>query len=311
MTTPLTRREFIGGLATTAVAASLSSPAHAAAPVLDFLAIGDWGRGGAPHQRAVAVQMGRVAAAVGSRFTISVGDNFYEDGVRSASDPQWRTSFEDVYTAASLQKPWYAVLGNHDYRGNPQAQIEYAKRRGRWRMPGRYYKVAGAASGMPSVDFFMIDTAPLVHMYHWNVFNPMWSKVRAQDPAAQLAWLDRELGRSRAAWKLVVGHNTIFSGGDHGNTPEMIAQVKPMLERHGVQAYINGHDHDLQHIEVDGVHYICTGAGSEVRQTQPIAGTRFCAARSGFAQLRLQDNVLRLAFRDFTGRIIYQTAISR
>lgn len=309
---PVSRRELIGGMAATAFAAALPSPADAAAvPLLDFLAIGDWGRGGASHQRAVAAQMGRVAAATGSRFTISVGDNFYEDGVQSTSDPHWRKSFEDVYTAPSLQNPWYAVLGNHDYRGNPQAQLDYAKLGGRWRMPARYYKLSAYASGMPWVDFFMIDTAPMVHMYRWNIFNPMWSNVRTQDPAPQLAWLDRELGRSRAVWKLVVGHNTIFSGGDHGNTPEMISQVKPMLERHGVQAYIHGHDHDLQHIEVDGVHYICTGAGSEVRETRPIVGTRFCAAKSGFAQLRLQGNVLRLAFRDVTGRILHQTAIPR
>ncbi|MEJ0065789.1 MAG: hypothetical protein WDM85_10455 [Caulobacteraceae bacterium] len=34
------------------------------------------------------------------------------DGVASVNDPKWRTSFEDVYTAPSLQVPWYVALGN-------------------------------------------------------------------------------------------------------------------------------------------------------------------------------------------------------
>ena len=78
-------------------------PAEARAPSLDFVVIGDWGRRGRWHQREVAAQMGRSAAALGSRFVISVGDNFYEDGVASAADPQWQSSFEQIYTDPALQ----------------------------------------------------------------------------------------------------------------------------------------------------------------------------------------------------------------
>ena len=38
----------------------------------------------------------------------------------------------------------------------------------------------------------------------------------------------------------------IFSGGEHGNTPELHASVKPLLERYGVDVYLCGHDHTLQ-----------------------------------------------------------------
>ena len=102
-----------------------------------------------------------------------MGDNFYEDGVQSTSDPQWRSSFETIYSAPSLQIPWYVALGNHDYRGVPQAQIDYAKISHRWQMPSRYYKVSGGQIGAPHLDLFVIDTSPLVHKYRKTCTAPL------------------------------------------------------------------------------------------------------------------------------------------
>jgi len=92
---------------------------------------------------------------------------------------------------------------------------------------------------------------------------------------------------------------------------ELLEQVKPILERRGAQAYINGHEHDLQHIKVGSVNYITTGAGSEVRPTAAIPGTLFCLARSGFATFRVDRETLRLEFRDFEGARVYAASIPR
>ena len=274
MRSSLSRRDVVAGLSLTAGIAAVM-PAWARPPDsgLTFLAVGDWGRDGASHQRDVAGQMGLAAHRAGCRFIVSTGDNFYENGVQSARDPQWESSFERIYTAPSLQLPWYAVLGNHDYRGVPQAQIDYAIGSGRWRMPARYYRVAGSELGLADADLFFLDTSPLVHKYRDSVEGAIAMNVATQDVEAQLAWLDQELARSQAPWKIVFGHHTIYSGGSaHGNTVELVAQVMPLLERHGVQVYINGHEHDLQHIRVRAVDYICAGAGSETRPTGLISG---------------------------------------
>jgi acid phosphatase len=309
-TTDFSRRTVIGGIAATAAIAPLGESLAFSRPP-GFLAFGDWGRDGAQHQRDVAVQMGKAAAELGSRFVVSVGDNFYESGVKSVDDPQWKTSFEDIYTDPALQVPWYAVLGNHDYKGNPQAQIDYAGRSSRWKMPSRYYKVAGAEIGLPEADLFVIDSSPLVHQYRDKVEAPIAANVKSQDTDAQLAWLDRELAASKAPWKLVFGHHTIRSGGSgHGETPELVKLVRPILERRGVQAYINGHDHDLQHISDGGVDYICCGAGSEVRPVKAVKGTKFCLSRSGFAALTFDKAGLALQFRDYTGAIVYRAVLA-
>ena len=302
----MNRREMLGVLAATATAAMVANVSAAPASVFNFLVIGDWGRNGTARQREVAAQMGKTAAELGSRHVISVGDNFYVDGVQSTADRQWRSSFEEVYTARSLQIPWYVALGNHDYRGVPQAQVDYARISNRWQMPGRYYKIAGSDVGAPHIDVFVIDTSPLVHQYRKKVHSVIAENVASQDVEAQLHWLDEQLGNSTAPWKLVVGHHTIYSGGSgHGNTPETIELIDPLLRRHGVQAYVNGHDHDLQHIRRDGVDYVGCGAGSEVRPVEAVNGTLFSAARSGFAVIRSAPDSLALEFIDSTGASLY------
>ena len=55
------------------------------------------------------------ARSPGLDFVVSVGDNFYEGGLNAADDPEFAQSFTDVYTHETLQVPWHAILGNHDY----------------------------------------------------------------------------------------------------------------------------------------------------------------------------------------------------
>lgn len=309
----LNRREVLNALAATAAVTAIPNAFAAPSPApFNFLIVGDWGRNGDAHQREVAVQMGKTAESLASRCVISVGDNFYEDGVQSTTDPLWRSSFEEIYSAPSLQIPWYVALGNHDYRGVPQAQIDYSKVSDRWHMPSRYYKLSGSQTGAAHLDLFVIDTSPLVHKYRQDVHSAIADNVSTQDVSAQLRWLDEQLSQSTAPWKLVVAHHTVHSGGSgHGDTPETTELIQPLLRKHGVQAYINGHDHDLQHIRRGGVDYLCCGAGSEVRPVQSVTGTRFCAARSGFAALRSTLDSLSLEFRDFTGAILYRGEIPR
>jgi acid phosphatase len=254
--------------------------------------------------------MGRAAADSHARFVLSVGDNFYENGVQGIDDPQWRTSFEDIYAAPSLQIPWFVALGNHDYKGKPQAQVDYAAKSKRWKMPRRYYQVSGATVGVPDLDLFIIDSSPLVHKYRDKVEAPIAGNVAAQDVDAQLTWLDNSLAASSASLKLVIGHHTLRSGGSgHGETPEMVERVLPLLKRHRVTAYINGHDHDLQHIRADGLDYLCCGAGSEVRPVKAVGGTKFCVARSGFALLQVRAGRLDVQFHDYTGQKLYAAAV--
>ncbi|MDX3899356.1 MAG: tartrate-resistant acid phosphatase type 5 family protein [Sphingobium sp.] len=300
-----------GGHGELSPASALAGSKPHRADGLAFIAIGDWGRRGEPHQRAVAGQMGRIGEEQGSAFTLALGDNFYGSGVALVTDAHWKESFDDVYTAPSLQRRWYPILGNHDYRGNPQAQIDYSHHSRRWTMPGRYYVVEGASLGAAHADFFMIDTPPLIAGYRKELAATADHHVHDQDPAAQYAWLDEALGKSNAPWKLVFGHHPIFSGGRHGDSKDLVRDLLPILKRHDVKVYACGHDHDMQHIERDGIHFIATGCGSTVRPVDNVEGTRFAVACSGLSFYRLTSDALDLTFYDWAGSRVYEATIPR
>jgi tartrate-resistant acid phosphatase type 5 len=51
--------------------------------------------------------MGKVGEKLDIDFVVSTGDNFYENGLTGVDDQQFEESFTKIYTAKSLQKPWY------------------------------------------------------------------------------------------------------------------------------------------------------------------------------------------------------------
>ncbi len=107
---------------------------------------------------------------MGAQFVVAVGDNFYENGVASVEDKHWKQSFENVYTASSLQVPWYVILGNHDYHANCDAQIAYSKISPRWKMPARYYMQSHQIDKDVTADFFYLDTTPMMRVYYDHFF---------------------------------------------------------------------------------------------------------------------------------------------
>lgn len=285
---------------------TLATPPRA----LNFLVFGDWGRNGEYNQREVAHQMGVAAKRLDAQFVLALGDNFYPSGVQSTADPQWRTSFEDIYTAHSLNIDWYVVLGNHDYRGNPQAQIDYSAISRRWRLPSRYYSVTKRVADGVTAEFFIIDTSPFIREYRAE---PDKYAVAQTDTAAQRRWLDGALAASKAQWKFIVGHHNVYSGGKRPVMEDMVQLIVPRLEKYGVTAYLAGHEHQLEHIVPGGskAHYFISGAGSETRDTKGMDGTRFVASRSGFLAMSLTTDTLLVQAIDDTGTVLYRTSIDR
>lgn len=313
----LSRRAFVKTLFAATAHTALTGPlltrglfaSGAREEGLNFLLVGDWGRNGQKDQRDVARQMGVAAAQISAPFIVSVGDNFYDYGVSSDEDPQFRTSFEEVYSDPSLQVPWRVILGNHDYRGNCQAQIAYSRKSGRWQMPARYYARTEGIPGGSAVDLIFIDTNPFIAQYAHDTL--MQREIATQDSGKQLVWIEQRLAASSAPWKLVIGHHPIYSGGEHGDSPELIEKLFPLLKRHGVQAYINGHDHDLQHLQAGSLHMFCTGAGSTVRPTRMTAQSTFATSRPGFMALSLRDQVLEARLIAGSGEVLYSCSVPR
>lgn len=110
--------------------------------------------------------MDRIARQQHAKFVISVGDNFYPFGLNDSNVEQVSTSFRNVYNTNNLAHlkslNWYAVLGNHDYRGLVDAQFKLTQSQSNWIMPARNYS-STFADGL--LEIFFIDTNPMIKEY--------------------------------------------------------------------------------------------------------------------------------------------------
>ncbi|MDM1502233.1 metallophosphoesterase [Myroides marinus] len=262
----------------------------------NFLVMGDFGRVGDYYQRDVAREMGNAMAVLDGEFVVSVGDNFYPNGVASTEDYHWISSFESIYTNPSLYADWYVALGNHDYLGNVQAQVDYTKVSRRWNMPDRYYSKEFKLDNGEKLLLVVMDTNPFIDGYQKS---SKYGDLREQDTAKQMKWLEETLGKADKSiqWKIVVGHHPMYSGGKrktNKDTQGFEQKFADFFDKHKVDAYICGHEHDLQIIKPKDRYttQFLSGAASEVRPSGEMEHTIFAAAEPGFMTFSILDKEL-------------------
>lgn len=270
-----------------------------------WLSMGDWGMRSF-KQVAVAKQMDEVAHHAGAQAVLCAGDNFYEYGVsgpprdsaafvlsskssvdassinsmmrKLKPDDLWSTCYFEVYRNAKLKAlhslPFYLALGNHDYRGVPDAQIAftYTDATKLWRMPKNYYATRLPGS-QNRVALVVIDTVVLS-----KPSKERWAHKR---------WIVQELQRCQDAHCIIVmGHYPLHSKGAHcgrdlnvteknsngeddalnnamtmASTQNTNIRTKDQVSKprtikrwlidvflkYNVDVYINGHNHNLEY----------------------------------------------------------------
>ena len=244
------------------------------APLLSFAAVGDVGTGNR-GQDAVAQAMRRYFDANPFSLVLLAGDNIYENGdIKNVGG-----AFERPYRFFRRKNlPFYAVLGNHDIRtNNGWDEVRY---RG-FNMQGRYYSFTKG-----TVQFLALDTNK----------NASWSE--------QLVWLEENLARSQAPWKVVFGHHPVYSSGMHGNTPQLAEKLTPLFSRYGVQLYINGHDHNYERTKpIEGTTYLTCGAGAKLRPVGSSDWTADSVSRLSFAAIAVFSDRLEIRGIGTDGRV--------
>lgn len=204
-----------------------------------FAAIGDAGRGHKP-QYDVSAQMAAFRKVFQFDFVLMLGDNVYDGG--TAED--YRQKFELPYKPfLDAGVKFYAVIGNHDATNQPSYRF--------FNMGGeRYYTFKPDAPLLArltdtDVQFFMIDTEALDN--------------------TQVAWIDREMGKSEARWKIPVFHRPIYTSGRYGSPARIFrAALEPVFLSHGIRVALSGHEHFYERTQPQGgiTYFISGGAGS-------------------------------------------------
>ena len=274
---------------------------------LNFYLANDLGRNGYYDQKPIAELMGNMAENVDIECVIAAGDVHHFEGVRSVNDPLWMTNYELIYSHPELMIPWYAILGNHEYRGNTQAVIDYSKVSARWNVPNRYYTFVMENDGV-TVRFVMVDTAPLLDKYREDT--EKYPDACKQDMDKQLEWIDSVLTAAKEDWVLVVGHHPIYAetGKDESERLNLQKRLDSILRKHAnIDMYLCGHIHNFQHIRKPDskIDYVVNTSGSLSRKVKPIDGTKFCSSDTGFSLICADKKEINLHMINKEGKVIY------
>lgn len=262
------------------IAAPLFSVVPLGKPIR-VLAFGDFGTG-SEAQKQTAAAMVAYSKQHPFDFGLTLGDNFYSHGMVSPDDPRWQTQWEQLYGPLGIK--FYAILGNHDWAGadSPASEILYSEKSPDWCMPSPYYTFTAGY-----VQFFAFDTPEV--------------------DEAELKWLDAELSRSKARWKVVYGHYHIFSAA-LGDDKELILRLLPLLEKYHVDLYLNGHAHVLEELKPEGgVHFFVSGGGGgDFHELNPYDRSVYKQRVNGFTVLDADEHRFKVSFIGIDGKELHQ-----
>jgi acid phosphatase type 7 len=216
-----------------------TAPAADSTEPVRFLAFGDSGGGGS-DQRTLAEQM----FTVPYELIVHTGDIAYDNGTIG----EFESNVFAIYAPLFQHVPFFPAAGNHEYNTTAAAPF-----RAVFALPGtsneRWYSYDWGR-----VHFVALDTE--------------------SDYATQVRWLDDDLAATTRPWKIVYFHKPPFSSGGHGSDTSLRNALEPVLEKHGVQLVLAGHDHDYERmVPQRGVQHVVTGGGGV--GTRPVGTSSF------------------------------------
>jgi hypothetical protein len=168
-----------------------------------------------------------------------LGDNAYSHG----TDAQYQTALFSVYRDELAHLPLWPCIGNHeitdDYFG-----IFTVPQKG---------ESGGVPSGSP--NYYAFDYAN-VHFVVLDLWKAPW-----RDPGdPQRRWLEADLAATRQDWVIAVNHFPPYCAGKYesernGYLGDVRRKILPVLEAHGVDLLLTGHDHTYQRSYLLDGHY--------------------------------------------------------
>jgi len=245
-----------------------------------FLVVGDSGTGDSA-QRDVAAQMWKSHAVFPYEFAIMVGDNLY--GAERPQDyaKKFEIPFKPILDA---NIPFYASLGNHD---DPNQRFYKP-----FNMGGqRFYSFR-----KKDVQFFALD-----------------SNYMDKD---QQRWLEEELSKSNAKWKIPFFHHPIYSsGGRHGSEVDLRAIVEPLFLKYGVSVVIAGHEHFYERLKPQkGIYYFTAGGSAKLRSGDIVVGAltaKGLDSDRSFLLVEIEGDLMHFQAISRAGRVVDSGTITR
>ena len=299
----------LGGWAVTAFreVPAVIAPDTGTASSLRFLAVGRQGYEQSLTQT-VANAMEAAAAEAPTHGVFYLGDNFYPSGVTSVDDPLWLSHFEERYDGPFLRGTrFFAVPGNHDHKGNVQAEVQYAAQRrgsGRWQMDGLHYaRDFGSVEGRVLVRAVFLDGVRLDKTGN-REFQMAFARQAFAAPGNPI-------------WRIVVAHVPVRSlTRKRWNLERLLGDLLPEFSAMRVDLYVSGDDWFQQILDRPGepLHVSTSGGGGgglEQVAPPPSGAADQVAVVPGFAVLEFDKALMHIGLRDEQGRSTISDSRSR
>ncbi|CAJ1352793.1 unnamed protein product [Effrenium voratum] len=287
------------------------------------------------------------AALKDPQYILNVGDNFYWGGIEKTcgfpmnkisypTKHQFDQVFEGIYQGPGLSnKPWFSVLGNHDWGGFKfdnawDQQMSYTWASNRWVMPAPYYSTSVVYADLGfSVDYYFLDSNfvdakppeedPNHNMCSRANNRPGATCAAADGPTSvdtcpgwfaalwteQKEWVTRILPKSRADWQIAVTH--FPCGHEQG--------FYKSLKNQGLDLLVTGHRHDQELWFPDdfaknhmGLTCIVTGGGggitSEATPDPDNTEDWYGEAQYGFYDLTISKSEIFIESVNYDGEVL-------
>jgi uncharacterized protein (TIGR03437 family) len=234
---------------------------------------------------------------------IHVGDVAYESGTFA----QFESNYFALYAPLMGRLPFFLTPGNHDYETDNAAPY-----------------LAGNAAPLSNVPAAAMGR---YYSFDWGDahFVSLDSNLMPTDLASQmLAWLDSDLAASGKYWKIVFLHHPPYPTGTHLNDPicaQVQQSVNPIVERHGVQLVLSGHEHGYERTwplvggqpvnSGPSTTYVITGGGG---QTMEVVGslpqTAIAVLAFHYLRVDVESTQLSLQAVGLSGNVIDQVTLT-
>ncbi len=237
----------------------------------------------------------------GCKTILHTGDVIYERGVKSETDFQWKSKFEDP-NATLIQSgaEFYMSMGNHDHAAGKKEKIAaihkaYADKNFFYKFFGLYYnfKIGSACFWAVDTDSFDVDQQ--------NSVSASMSKATDCD------------------WKIVFGHHPIISSGQHGDSKPkgfLRKRLAPILTDHA-DIYFSGHDHNLAdegfYPNAQGFRQLISGAGAKLRDVKKCSqtGCVFAESKLGFVKAQIKSDSINVDYFDVDLNLLHTLELKK
>lgn len=209
-------------------------------------------------------------------FALHTGDLVAHGSVAS----EWETFFE-IERELMARVPLFPALGNHEGNAPIYFDLFYLPGNERW-----YTFVYGNAR------FVCLEIDGIAN------FAP---------GSEQYVWLDETLAANTRPWLFVFFHYPPYTSAEEVQYESDLRQtLVPLFERYGVDVVFNGHKHDYERNEMNGVTYVVTGGGGAplypMQEQEPTQAA--FAVEHHFVLVEIDSDHLRAAAISVDGEVL-------